>query len=181
MWTEEEYLALETNHLVELSDGNIEVLPMPTVMHQLMVLYLYKLLDSFVESKQLGRVLAAPLKVHLRKDKFREPDVLFLKRGKIARMGNQFWDTADLVMEVVSDDNRQHDLKKKRRDYATAGIPEYWIVDPQESTITVLTLGPSKKRKSYAVHGVFASGSRVRSKLLAGFEVDVEAVFSQKP
>jgi Uma2 family endonuclease len=180
MWTEEEYLALETNHLVELSDGNIEVLPMPTVMHQLMVLYLYKLLDSFVESKQLGRVLVAPLKIRLRSGKFREPDVLFLSRGKLARMGNQYWDTADLVMEVVSE-NREHDLETKPREYAQAGIPEYWIVDPQERTITVLTLGASKKRKSYAVHGVFASASRVRSKLLAGFEVDVEAVFSQKP
>jgi Uma2 family endonuclease len=180
-WSEEDYLDLATNHLVEFSDGNIEVLPMPTVMHQLMVLYLYKLFDSFVESRQLGRVLVAPLKVRLRTGKFREPDVLFLRRGKIARMGNQYWDTADLVMEVVSDDNRDHDLKKKRREYALAGIPEYWIVDPQDSTITILTLNPRKEKKSYIVHGRFAAGDRATSKTLPGFEVDVTAVFSQQP
>jgi Uma2 family endonuclease len=180
-WSEEDYLDLETNHLVEFSDGNIEVLPMPTVMHQLMVLYLYKRFDSFVESRQVGRVLVAPLKVRLRTGKFREPDILFLRRGKIARMGNQYWDTADLVMEVVSDDNRDHDLKKKRREYALAGIPEYWIVDPQNSTITVLTLNPRKDKQSYIVHGRFVPGARATSKTLPGFEVDVTAVFSQQP
>lgn len=180
-WSEEDYLELETNHLVEFSDGNIEVLPTPTVMHQLMVLYLYKLLDSFVESKKLGRVLVAPLKVRLRTGKFREPDIIFLRRGKIAGMGNQFWDTADLVMEVVSDDNRDHDLKRKRREYALAGIPEYWIVDPQKSTITVLVLNPRNERKSYIIHGRFAPGAMATSKTLPGFQVDVTAVFSQQP
>ena len=106
---------------------------------------------------------------------------MFLRRGKIARMGNQFWDTADLVMEVVSDDNRQHDLKKKRREYAQAGIPEYWIVDPQKSTITVLILWSSKKKKSYIMHGRFAPGAKATSKTLPGFEIDVTAVFSQQP
>jgi Uma2 family endonuclease len=180
-WSEEDYLELETNHLVEFSDGHIEVLPMPTVMHQLMVLCLYKLLDSFVESKKLGRVLVAPLKVRLRTGKFREPDIIFLRRGKIAGMGNQFWDTADLVMEVVSDDNPDHDLKKKRREYALAGIPEYWIIDPQKSTITVLILSPRSEKKSYIIHGRFAPGARATSKTLPGFEVDVTAVFSQHP
>ena len=180
-WSEEEYLELETNHLVEFSDGNIEVLPMPTVMHQLIAAYLFKLLDRFVDKRRLGRVLFAPLKVRLRTGKFREPDVLFLRRGKIASMGNQFWDTADLVMEVVSDDNRDHDLKKKRREYALAGIPEYWIVDPQKLTITVLILSPRNEKKSYIIHGRFAPGAKATSKTLPGFEVEVTAVFSQQP
>ena len=50
-WSEEEYLELETNHFVEFSDGNIEVLPMPTVMHQLIAAYLFKALDTFVDRK----------------------------------------------------------------------------------------------------------------------------------
>jgi Uma2 family endonuclease len=181
MWSEEEYLALETNHLVEFSDGFIEVLPMPTVIHQLITAYLFKLLDAFVESNRLGRVLFAPLKVRLRKGKFREPDILFLRREDLARMGNKFWDKVDLVMEVVSDENRDHDLVIKRQEYARAGIPEYWIVDPQKSRITVLTLDPQKKRKAYLVHGEFGRGDRATSKLLPGFEVDVKAVFSQTP
>jgi Uma2 family endonuclease len=86
-------------------------------------------------------------------------------------------------MEVVSDENRHHDLETKRAEYAKAGIPEYWIVDPKESKITVLVLDPDKKRRSwtFTVHGEFEPGSRATSRLLPGFEVDVAAVFSQKP
>ena len=52
----------------------------------------------------------------------------------------QYCEKADLVIEVVSEKNRPHDIKKKRIEYARAGIPEYWIVDPEKETITVLVL-----------------------------------------
>jgi Uma2 family endonuclease len=94
-------------------------------------------------------------------------------------MGKQFWDTADLVMEVVSDDNRDHDLKTKRCEYALAGIPEYWIVDPRNSTITILVHSRRAEKKSYIIHGRFAPGAMATSKTLPGFEVDVTATFSQ--
>jgi Uma2 family endonuclease len=61
----------------------------------------------------------------------------------------------------------------QRRDYAQAGIPEYWIVNPQTDTITVLRLEGTK----YAEHGVFGRGAAATSALLANFEVDVDAVF----
>src|SRR5262245_61279058 len=64
-WTEEDYLALETNRLVELSDGCLEVLPMPTVFHQLLVAFLFKQLTTFVEANATGHVLFAPLPVRL--------------------------------------------------------------------------------------------------------------------
>ena len=56
-WSEAEYLALDTNHLVEFSQGYVEFLPMPTLSHQLIVLFLYKALDSFVSVARLGSVL----------------------------------------------------------------------------------------------------------------------------
>jgi Uma2 family endonuclease len=180
-WDEEDYLELETNQLVEFSDGSIEVLPMPTTTHQLIVAYLYKLLDSFVQAGGLGRVLFAPLKIRLRSGTFREPDIVFMKAEHAARMRDQYWKGADLVVEVVSDKNRPHDLVKKRREYALAGILEYWIVDPAESKIIVLVLDRGKKRKCYSTIGKFGPGSRAASRLLSGFEVDVTAVFAQRP
>ncbi len=83
---------------------------------------------------------------------------------------------ADLAMEVVSEgeEDRHRDLVIKRQEYATAGITEYWIVDPREPRITVLTL----EGQAYRVHGIFTPGERATSILLPGFEVDVEAVFN---
>jgi Uma2 family endonuclease len=61
----------------------------------------------------------------------------------------------------------------KRREYAEAGIPEYWIVDPGERTIAVLHLTDGE----YAVDGPFRAGQEAASRLLAGFKADVQAVF----
>jgi Uma2 family endonuclease len=176
-WSEEEYLDLPGNYLVEFSDGILEVLPMPTTSHQRLVLYLYKLLDSFVSDRDLGEVLTAPLPVRLRPGKFREPDVLFMRKSHARQLGEKFWDRADLVMEVVSPDPeaRRRDRLTKRREYARAKIGEYWIVDPQKETVTVLRLSGAR----YVVHGEFRRGTQAASALLSGFTVDVSASFDR--
>src|SRR5260370_37491099 len=72
-WSEEEYLDLDSNRIVEFSDGSIEVPPMPTTSHQLMVLHLYVLLNFFVSRRRLGTALVAALRVRLRPGTIREP------------------------------------------------------------------------------------------------------------
>src|SRR5438132_10469412 len=64
-WSEEEYLALPDNRLLELSDGFLEVLPMPTTSHQALVAYLYGLFLSFVSERDLGKVFFAPIRLRL--------------------------------------------------------------------------------------------------------------------
>src|ERR1700677_3482642 len=137
-----------TNRLVEFTDGRIEVLDMPTFEHQRIVLFLINVLNAFIDARNLGSAIMAPLRVRLREGKYREPDVMFMLQRNIARAGNQYWDGADLVMEVVSDDDPKRDLQIKRMDYAEAGIPEYWIVDPKNKTISVLKLDG----KQYVAH-----------------------------
>ncbi len=174
-WSEEEYLALDTNHLIEYSHGQIEVLPMPTQSHQLLVIALFKFLDNFIRTRQLGTVLLAPMRVQLWQGKFREPDILFMRTEHEDRRSDQFWQGADLVMEVVSPDDPRRDRVTKRREYAQTGIPEYWIVDPAQRSITVLTLD----EQTYALHGEFDEGADATSVLLDGFAVSVCAVFSE--
>jgi Uma2 family endonuclease len=177
-WSELDYLTLDTNHLVEFSNGVVEFLPMPTMAHQIIAYLLHHLLESFVATNGLGRVLGAPFKVRLWDGKFREPDVLFMKGEHAERMCEEFWEGADLVMEVVSDgdEDRRRDLTIKREEYAKAAIPEYWIVDPKLGRITVLTLDGS----TYAIHGEFSKGERATSKLLPGFAVDVASALAAK-
>lgn len=174
-WSEDDYLALNSNHLVEFSHGMIEVLPMPSISHQRIVAYLYGALLAFVSARQLGEVLFAPLRVRLAPGKYREPDVVFKRTEDAQPMNDQYWTGADLVMEVVSDDRRL-DLEIKRLEYARAGIPEYWMVDPKLGRITVLVLAGD----SYTVHGEFAPGDRATSVLLEGFGVEVATVFAAK-
>ncbi len=102
-----------------------------------------------------------------------------MRSDHAARISNAYWERPDLVMEIVSENNRRHDLVTKRDEYARAGIPEYWIVDLEEETITVLVL--KSRRKSYIEHGTFAKGTRATSKILPGFSVDVKETFSRRP
>lgn len=168
-WCEEEYLNMDTNRLLEYSHGYLEVLPMPTDMHQAILAFLFELLQGFVKNKGLGTVRFAALPVRLWEGKFREPDLMFLLAKNMEKRNKKFWDGADLVMEVVSDENRRHDLETKRFEYAKAGIPEYWIVDPRKAQMTVLRLDGGR----YVEHGTFSKRQKATSVLLPGFCVDV--------
>jgi Uma2 family endonuclease len=76
------------------------------------------------------------------------------------------------VLEVVSSDDPKRDLVRKRREYARAGIPEYWIVNPATEQIIVLHL----EGTAYVEHGIFTRGTQATSVLLEGFTVAVAAV-----
>ena len=175
-WSVQEYLDLKGNRLIEFSNGFIEVLTMPTMRHQLIVLFLSDVFRAFLARGNLGRLLVAPFRVRLWPDKFREPDVMIMRSEHANRMGEEYWEGADLVIEVVSDDDRRRDLETKRFEYARAAIPEYWIVDPQTETVTVLTL----EGDAYANHGEFRRGQRASSRLLPGFDVAVSEVFDAR-
>jgi Uma2 family endonuclease len=176
-WTEEQYLLItdQTNRLLEFDDGSIEVLPMPTQEHQDISQFLFLALLAFLQ-RIGGKVYYAPLRVRIGARKFREPDLLLVRDANDPRRQNRYWLGADLVVEVVSSDDPERDTKVKRKEYAQAGIPEYWIVDPLTATITVLAL----EGELYAEHGVFHRGDQATSKLLGGFSVSVDAVLDAK-
>jgi Uma2 family endonuclease len=179
-WTERDYLALDTNRLIELTDGYLEVLPMPTLLHQLIVKSLFMQLDSHIASGTGGLVVFAPLPVKFRPDLYREPDVVYLSPDRVAAMGTaKYPQGADFVIEVVSegDEARERDYDTKRAIYAEHGVKEYWIVDPDQKQITVLSL--EEPTKTYREHGVFKTGQQANSVLFIGFSVAVDDVFSQ--
>lgn len=175
-WSEEAYLALDTGRLIEYSEGFLEFPPMPTMAHQDILIFLFELLKAYVLKHQLGKVYVAPLPVRLRAGRYREPDVFFVSTQRVHKAEGKYPSGADLVMEIVSGSpsDRERDLVQKRHDYAQAGIPEYWIVDPDEGAITVLWL----EGEAYVEHGRFAGGETATSRLLPGFAVAVAAVWA---
>jgi Uma2 family endonuclease len=177
LWTEAQYLAM-TDHsrrLLEFDDGVIEVLPMPIPEHQKILAYLYRRFFAFIDALG-GIVLFAPLRIRVRPRKFREPDLVILLDANDPRQTKRYWLGVDLALEVVSADDPERDTKVKRKDYAAAGIPEYWIVNPLNDTITVLVL----EGDAYKEHGVFGRDTLVSSKLLAEFSIGVDEVFNAK-
>lgn len=176
-WTELDYFGLETRLLVEYCDGMVEVLPMPSILHQRIAVFIYGLLLAYIKPRGLGELFFPPTRVRVRQGKYREPDIVLVLSGRPERFSKEFITEPDLVVEVVSEDDPARDLKTKRLEYAEAGIPEYWIVNPLDQTITVLVL----EGNAYIVHGEFSIGQTATSRLLPGFSVDVAGALSAKP
>lgn len=174
-WTEEQYLQYEFDGLVEYVDGMLEFLAMPRFSHQDLVAYLYERLNTFIGARNPREVYFAPFWVRTVGKSIREPDIGYITPSRIPDRRKPA-NGADLVMEVVSGSpkDRKRDYEEKREEYAAAGIPEYWIVDPDTETISVLKLVDN----DYQVHGEFKSGSRATSVLLPGFEVNVLDTFA---
>ncbi len=173
-WSDEEYLVL-TDHrgrLVEFTDGFVEVLSMPTKKHQMLLKFLFLAFFNYFETRG-GNVLFAPLRLRIRPGKFREPDLLLLLSHSDPRGQERFWDGADLALEVVSGDKPERDLVDKRGDYAEARVPEYWIVNPQSETITVLRLSGDV----YEEAGTYGRGQSATSVLRPEFSVAVGELF----
>ena len=173
-WSAEGYLWLTDhgNRRVEFTDGRIEGLPMPTDVHQSVLLFLHALFRAWLRPRG-GVVMASGMRMRVREGKFREPDVLLLRDRSDPRRQNRYWLGADLVVDVVSPDDPDRDLVEKRADYAEAGIAEYWIADPRDETLAVLVL----REEAYVEHGRYGRGETAASVLLEGFAAEASAVF----
>ena len=77
-------------------------------------------------------------------------------------------------MEVVSEgtEARRRDYEDKRRDYARAGVSEYWIVDPDDRKIVVLVL----QNGTYQTHGEFTIRDIATGLLIPDLKVDVAEI-----
>lgn len=173
-WSEEDFLKFHTTQMAELVDGRLEILPMPTLKHQRML----RLLLGLVESAQTpgGLALFAPLPTRLFPGTIREPDLLYMAPENIPGPEVEYPTKIDLAIEIVSrgTEARQRDYHDKRRDYAKAGVSEYWIVDPEAKRITVLVVDGD----TYRDHGCFESGQTASGMLLPGLTVDVGQVMN---
>lgn len=177
LWTEEEYLALDINRRIEFTDGLIEVLTLPTFVHQAIAMLLCMKLDELRIHGKRGRATFSGFKTRVRENKWREPDVLYLRPENEHLHDDRWWTHTDFAVEVVSPDDPGRDYSVKRVEYAEGGIPEYWIVDPRRRTILQLVLDPGSTE--YREVGTFGPGDVVRAATLPGFQVDFGALLAE--
>ncbi len=172
-WSEQEYLALDTNRRVEFDSGFVELHDPPTDQHQGIIVYFIVTLS--VHARQIGGVVRpSGMRLRLWEQKYREPDIVLLCDRDSSLRQENFWDGADLAVEIVSQgrEDRERDLVTKRTEYARAGIQEYWIVDPEQETVTVLSLTGDV----YSKGNLFGRGDVVTSPLLPELTLPVAEI-----
>ena len=70
-----------------------------------------------------------------------EPDVAYVVRDRVHLVGEAYMDGGpDIAVEIVSRDSRSRDYGEKRELYQSAGVSEYWIIDPLQRRVEFLRL-----------------------------------------
>ena len=172
--TYEDYAKTPDDERWELIDGELFRMPSPNVAHQITSGRLFLRMAPFVDERDLGIVLDAPMDVVLSDTDTVEPDLLFISKermGIIAALNVQ--GAPDLVMEIHSPFTAQRDLTIKRGLYVRHGVKEYWPIDPVARTVTVLLLRDGE----FVEVGVYKEGDTVTSPTLEGFSFRVEEIF----
>ena len=172
-WTAGEYLRLDDVGRVEFVEGHLEFLQEPTVRHQLIQTFLLFLLRQALAGT-IGRVMAAPVRVATTDDHYREPDVVVILDATRLDAASLYVPAPDLAIEIVSPNDRDRDYKTKRGEYAAAGVREYWIIDPERESITMLSLD----RDAYREIGTFDGDSAATSRLIPEFSTTANDVFA---
>lgn len=131
--TFEEYLEWpgESGYL-EWIDGEVIEMTPPSIKHQLTVGFLHTILKIYVKHHDLGFVVPSPVAMKLAKQRRgREPDILFLAKGRQGLLKKNYVDgAADMAVEIISPESIGRDRGDKFVEYEAAGVREYWLIDP---------------------------------------------------
>jgi len=127
----------DDGHRYELIDGTLFVSPAPSIRHQIAVTRLWRALDDVCPPEL--RVLVAPVDVVLSDQSVLQPDVLIARRADLSE--RDLPSAPVVAVEVLSPSSRSIDRLLKYARYAEAGVEHYWIVDPDEPSVTVHHLG----------------------------------------
>ena len=164
---------------LELDDGELYVMPRPRRVHQFLkdglVAYFRNHLDSFQEPPA---VMYSELVTILSREPRRVlvPDLaIILHEHTDIFVSGYAEGPPDIVIEILSSD-RNRDLVRKRQLYAESGVPEYWILDYRNNTVTLLELQGGQ----YVERGILTSDDTLTTPLLPGLDIPLADLFHHR-
>ncbi len=159
----------------EILEGDLAVSPSPSRKHQLVV---WNLVNFFTQVQHAGwgRGYAAPFDVVFDEYTVTEPDVLFIRQERLSIVTDANVQGApDLVIEVLSPSTRARDLGVKTHLYAQFHVSEYWVIDPDEATLTIYRLTD----EGYQITGPFHGTDQVSTPLFPTVFLPVAQLFRE--
>lgn len=155
----------------EWVDGDVIPFVSTSTRHGKLVWFLILLVGCYLESNPIGEVFPPEVELRTREGAAREPDLQVILNEHADRIEEmRIRGAADVVVEIISPDSVTRDRRDKRDEYASAGIPEYWVLDPRpgHEAIDVLVLGADGR---YEATMPDADG-RLASRVMPGIWLD---------
>ena len=172
--TYDDYVMTPDDERWELLRGALTRRPTPNTAHQRTLGNIAVALFNSVDDKGLGEVIISPFDVVLSPTNVLEPDLIFVATGQRSIITDANIQGAPaLVVEVISPSTASKDRELKRRIYAEHGVGEYWLVDPDTRTISVMSL----QDKDFREFGNYGVGEVLSSPTLERLALDLTRIF----
>lgn len=172
--TYEDYQKSSDDDRFELLDGALMKSSTPNTAHQSVQAELGWRMAQSVREGRLGHLFFAPTDVVLSRTDVVQPDLLFISSDRVDIITPaNIQGAPDLIVEIRSDSTAERDESFKRQLYADCGVEEYWLVDPEAATISILLLGEN----GYDEAATYTVGQTLTSPLLDGLLVHLDELF----
>ena len=159
-YTIDDIYALPEGERAELIDGHIYYMAPPSRKHQEISGELYADIKEYIEEhKGKCEVYAAPFAVYLdeRSNTYVEPDIsVICDSDKLDDRGCK--GAPDWVIEIVSPASKKMDYLLKLLKYRSAGVKEYWIVDPEKNRVIVYNFTGDESVNDYTLQDSIKAG-----------------------
>jgi Uma2 family endonuclease len=153
-------------------------MPYSSYVHQKIGTKLLITYGDFIDSTKANAEVLGPCNLRLfphstdiRYDTNLIPDVAVAAKGNNDKLG--FVGAPLLVVEILSPSNKKHDTKTKFELYEEAGVPEYWIIDPEAQTLSVNLLIDGKYQTQE-----YKESATVPVKALPGLSIGLGSIFA---
>lgn len=149
--------------------------------HNDVLLNLVRLVDTYVKKNNLGYVGIEKVLISLGRNDY-EPDLCFFgnEKAKDFKNDQSIFPAPNLVVEILSKSTKSNDYGIKFEDYFAHNVKEYWIIDPIKKVVELYRIDDKNKDKNeYEL--ILKSGTGIlKSEVVSGFEINIEAIFDEK-
>ena len=175
MWTYEDYTALpDDGNRYEVLQGVLYMAPSPGKWYQKSSVAISHYLYVAVQMAGLGEVYTAPFDVMLDAKNTVQPDILIVLNEHLDRVTKSgVVGAPDLIVEIASPATARIDLSDKLHAYASAGVAEYWVVNPDARAVEVFVL----RQGVYNSLGIYYGPAVLPSQVVSNLNVKVEQFF----
>jgi Uma2 family endonuclease len=143
--------------------------------HEWIFAWLFKVLGNFVSNRKLGVVLGSRTAVKIGKNDGRLPDILFVRADNTAIIHDDaIYGVPDLVIEIVSENDRPSTLIPLETDYRDLGVPEIIFIDPRKQRVRYLRKNETDYEEAFLTTG------RLVFDCITGFWIELEWLFAEE-
>ena len=173
-FTYHDYVMLPEDKRYELVEGELFLVPAPNLPHQSILREVLAALHPYVRSRGSGKIFISPCDVVLDPENVVQPDLLFVSKERESILTYEnVQGPPDLVVEILSDSTKRRDLGIKRKLYAKYGVREYWIINPEDQNVEVL----SWTDEGYRTEAVFPRTGSLNSPIFPDLNLKLADIF----